>query len=176
MRRPMDSPGARPAPSSSVSIRPATAADLPALVAMRDALNDLERAGCPHAAIQRMTPEEFASVWGPTLDSPTHCWRVVESAGRPVGFGMIYLLFAQLHAPAAFIRMTVACSLSRPFACPTTTIFPSRWSSTAFAKSFVCESCGIRRPAPANVVSTAPLGVRTREKGRVRFDDDAIET
>jgi GNAT superfamily N-acetyltransferase len=88
----------------AVSIRPATADDLPAIVAMRDALNELERSGCPHAAIQRMTLEEFSSVWGATLSSPTHCWRIVEADGRPIGFGMIYLLFPQMRSTGAFIQ------------------------------------------------------------------------
>jgi GNAT superfamily N-acetyltransferase len=91
-------------PSGPISIRPATAADLPAIVAMRNALNDLERAGCPHAAIQRLTLDEFTAVWGPTLASPTHCWRIVEHGGQPTGFGLIYLLFPQLSAPAAFVQ------------------------------------------------------------------------
>ncbi|HXG12470.1 MAG TPA: GNAT family N-acetyltransferase [Gemmataceae bacterium] len=96
-REPLPGPG-------PVIIRPATAADLPAIVAMRDALNDLERAGCPHAAIQRMTLEEFTAVWGGTLASPTHCWRIVEAGGRPVGFGLIYLVFPQTRSPGAFLH------------------------------------------------------------------------
>src|SRR5262249_24819833 len=88
----------------AVSIRPATADDLPTIVALRDALNDLERAACPHAGIQRMTLEEFTSAWGATLNSPTHCWRLVQVEGRPVGFGMIYLLFPQTRSPGAFVQ------------------------------------------------------------------------
>jgi GNAT superfamily N-acetyltransferase len=87
-----------------ITLRPATTNDLPTLVAMRNDLNALERAGCPHAAIQPLTLEEFAAVWGPTLGSPTHCWRVVEADGRPIGFGMIYLLFPQTRAPGAFLQ------------------------------------------------------------------------
>lgn len=94
-----------PSPQSeNVLIRPAMASDLPMIVTMRNDLNDLERAGCPHAAIQRLTLEEFATVWGPTLESRTHCWRIVEVEGRPIGFGLIYLLFPQLPAPAAFVQ------------------------------------------------------------------------
>lgn len=75
-----------------VVIRPARVADLPAIVAMRDALNDLERSNCQHAPIQRLSLDEFTAQWGQTLDDPGHCWRIVESAGRPIGFGLIYLL------------------------------------------------------------------------------------
>jgi GNAT superfamily N-acetyltransferase len=91
-------------PAGAFTIRPATADDLPAIVAMRNDLNDLERAGCPHAAIQRLTLDEFAAAWGPTLTSPAHCWRVVESDGRPVGFGLLYLLYPHTAAPGAFVQ------------------------------------------------------------------------
>lgn len=71
---------------------------------MRDALNDLERAGCAHAAIQRMKADEFASVWGATLTSPNHCWRIVEVEGQAIGFGLIYLVNPQTRSPGAFIH------------------------------------------------------------------------
>lgn len=85
-------------------IRPATAADLPAIVAMRDALNALELAGSPHAPIVRLTVDEFAAVWGPTLDDPGHCWRVVEVDGRLVGFGLIFLTTPRTVPPGAFVQ------------------------------------------------------------------------
>src|SRR5262249_23561037 len=66
-----------PAPGAGVALRPARRDDLPAIVAMRDALNALELAGSPHAPIQRLTVDEFAALWGPTFDDPRHCWRVV---------------------------------------------------------------------------------------------------
>ncbi len=78
--------------SESIAIRPALRADLPAIVQMRNALNQLELAGCPHAAILRLSEEQFAAHWGPTFDSPEHCWRIVEAAGKPVGFGLLYLV------------------------------------------------------------------------------------
>lgn len=90
--------------AESITLRPATRADLPTLVAMRDTLNDLERAGCPHGPILRMTLEAFTAVWGPTIDSPTHCWRIVEQAGRPIGFGLIYLIHPPTQPPGAFIH------------------------------------------------------------------------
>jgi GNAT superfamily N-acetyltransferase len=89
---------------SRLVIRPATVADLPTLVAMRDRLNDLERAGCPHASIQRMTVGDFAAVWGRTLEDPHYCWRVVEVGGRPVGFGLVYLTHPQLPPSGAFLH------------------------------------------------------------------------
>ena len=85
-------------------LRPATRADLPAIVAMRDALNVLELSGCPHASIQQLTVEQFSALWGPTLDDPAYCWRVVEAAGRPVGFGLIYLQNPRTDPPAAFLH------------------------------------------------------------------------
>jgi diamine N-acetyltransferase len=78
--------------AGSISLRPATRADLPAIVALRNELNDLERSGCAHAPILRHSLEEFTSFWGHTFDSPQHCWRLVEEAGQPVGFGLIYLM------------------------------------------------------------------------------------
>jgi GNAT superfamily N-acetyltransferase len=85
-------------------IRPARADDLPAIVPMRNRLNELELAGCPHAAIVPLTLDEFAAIWGPTLDLPTHCWRVVEAAGRPVGYGLIYLASPRTVPPGAFLH------------------------------------------------------------------------
>ncbi len=91
---------------AAVTIRPATAADLPALVGMRDALNRLELAGTPHAPIVGMSLEEFTSHWGVTLESPKYCWRIVEAAGRPVGFGLIYLMTPTTNPPGAYIHWT----------------------------------------------------------------------
>lgn len=93
-----------PTSPGDVSFRPATVEDLPTLVAMRDDLNRLEQTGCPHAAIQPLSLEEFASIWRPTLDSPTHCWRIVEAAGRPIGFGLIYLVYPRVREPGAFLH------------------------------------------------------------------------
>jgi GNAT superfamily N-acetyltransferase len=73
-------------------VRAAAASDLPAVVAMRDALNALELAGSPHAPIQRFSVAEFAEQWEPTLTDPAYCWRVVEVEGRLIGFGLIYLI------------------------------------------------------------------------------------
>jgi GNAT superfamily N-acetyltransferase len=84
----------------TVTLRPAHARDLPAIVAMRDRLNDLERSGCSHAAVIPMTLEQFTAIWAPTLESPAHCWRILEGEGEPVGFGLIYLS-AQRPAPVA---------------------------------------------------------------------------
>jgi GNAT superfamily N-acetyltransferase len=89
---------------ASVRIRPAAADDLPAIVAMRDRLNELERAGCAHAAIQPFTLEQFTTHWSPSMTNPNFCWRIVEAAGRPVGFGLIYLLAPQLPRSAAYIH------------------------------------------------------------------------
>ncbi len=78
--------------SAAFSIRPARSADLPAIVAMRDALNALELTASPHAPIQRLSVDEFAAMWGATFDDPTHCWRIAEAEAKPVGFGLLYLL------------------------------------------------------------------------------------
>ena len=91
---------------AGVTIRPVTAADLPAVVALRDALNRLELAGTPHAPIVGVTLEQFTAAWGGTLDSPKHCWRLVEAAGRPVGFGLIYLMTPLSTPPGAYIHWT----------------------------------------------------------------------
>ncbi|MCI0457275.1 MAG: GNAT family N-acetyltransferase [Gemmataceae bacterium] len=88
----------------AVHLRPATRADLPAIVVMRDALNVLELSGCPHASIQKLTLEEFSALWGPTLDDPAYCWRVVEAQGQPVGFGLIYLQALRTTPPGAFLH------------------------------------------------------------------------
>ncbi|MBL8794645.1 MAG: GNAT family N-acetyltransferase, partial [Planctomycetia bacterium] len=85
-------------------IRPATVQDLSAIVAMRDRLNDLERAGCPHAAIQPFTLEQFTAQWSASMSNPNFCWRIVEVEGRPVGFGLIYLNTPQVPRSAAYIH------------------------------------------------------------------------
>ena len=90
--------------NQSVSLRPAKASDLPAIVAMRDKLNQLELAGCPYASIQPLSLEEFTAVWGGTFDSPSHCWRIVETEGRPIGFGLIYLTMPKITGSAAYIQ------------------------------------------------------------------------
>lgn len=89
---------------SSVRLRPAIADDLPNIVAMRDRLNALELAGCPHASIQKLTVAEFTGLWGPTLQHPDYCWRIVEVDGQPVGFGLIYLSQPRTEPPAAFLH------------------------------------------------------------------------
>jgi ribosomal protein S18 acetylase RimI-like enzyme len=75
-----------------VTFRPASADDLPAIVALRNRLNVLELAGSPHAPIQRLSLEEYTALWGPTLTRADHCWRIAEAAGQAVGFGLIYLI------------------------------------------------------------------------------------
>jgi GNAT superfamily N-acetyltransferase len=82
-------------------LRPATLADLPVIVAMRNRLNALELAGSPHAPIQRLAPDEFAALWGHTFDSSTHCWRIVEVNGEPIGFGLIYLITPKAESRGA---------------------------------------------------------------------------
>jgi GNAT superfamily N-acetyltransferase len=79
-------------PAEPYLIRPASRADLAAIVAMRDALNALELSGSPHAPIQKLSLDEFAALWGESFADPSHAWRIVEWAGQPVGFGLIYLL------------------------------------------------------------------------------------
>ena len=86
-----------------VVIRPARREELPAIVAMRDALNALELRGSPHAPIQRLTADEFAAAWGATFDDPGHHWVLVEAGALPVGFGLIYLL-PKTNPPGAFIH------------------------------------------------------------------------
>jgi GNAT superfamily N-acetyltransferase len=76
----------------AIAIRPARLEDLPTLVTMRDALNALEREGCPHAPIQRLSLDEFTALWGGTLYDRQHCWRIVEQLGKPIGFALVYLL------------------------------------------------------------------------------------
>jgi GNAT superfamily N-acetyltransferase len=60
--------------------------------------------GCPHASIQKLTLEEFSALWGPTLADPAYCWRLVESQGQPVGFGLIYLQAPRMTPPGAFLH------------------------------------------------------------------------
>ena len=88
----------------SVTLRPARADDLPDIVAMRSALNRLELEGCPHASITKMTLEEFAAHWGPTIDDPDYCWRLVEVEGKPVGFGLLYLLKPRVPSIVGFVQ------------------------------------------------------------------------
>jgi GNAT superfamily N-acetyltransferase len=95
---------AQAATAGSVALRPATRADLTAIVAMRDELNDLELAGCPHAPIVRLSLEAFSALWGHTIDSAGHCWRIVEEDGRPIGFGLIYLMTPQTQPPGAYLH------------------------------------------------------------------------
>lgn len=85
-------------------IRAATPADLPAIVALRDALNALELTGSPHAPIQRLTVAEFTAQWGPTLDDPGHCWRVIEVDGRLVGFGLIFVTTPRTVPPGTYLH------------------------------------------------------------------------
>jgi GNAT superfamily N-acetyltransferase len=93
-------------PPDAVTIRPATMADLPVIVGMRNRLNQLEYSGCPHASIQPLSLAEFTELWGGTLDGPDHCWRVVEVHGQVVGFGLIYLLTPKIPRSAAYIQWT----------------------------------------------------------------------
>src|SRR5262249_55432574 len=85
-------------------IRAAKLSDLPAIVAMRDSLNVLERSGCPHASIIPLSLEQFTALWGSTFDSPSHCWRIVEVDHRPVGFGLIYLTSPRTTPPSAYVQ------------------------------------------------------------------------
>jgi GNAT superfamily N-acetyltransferase len=87
-----------------VTLRPARHDDLPVVVAMRDRLNQHELAGCSHASIQKLTLEQFTLLWGDSLDSPDHCWRIVEVDGQPVGYGLIYLASPRTDPPGAFIH------------------------------------------------------------------------
>lgn len=89
---------------SNISIRPAKPEDLPNIVAMRNALNRLELAGCPHASITRLTLEEFIAHWGPTMGEADYCWRIVEEAGKPIGFGMLYLLKPRVPPFVGFVQ------------------------------------------------------------------------
>jgi len=95
---------AQAATAGPVSLRPATRSDLPAIVAMRDELNDLELAGCPHAPIVRLTLDEFTALWGHTFASAGHCWRIVEQDGRPIGFGLVYLMTPATRPPGAYLH------------------------------------------------------------------------
>ena len=91
-------------PTASVGIRPATLNDLPAIVAMRNDLNALELAACPHAAIQRMTLEQFTAQWGRTIGDPDYCWRLVEAGRQPVGFALIYLTTPRVAPTPAYLQ------------------------------------------------------------------------
>jgi diamine N-acetyltransferase len=90
--------------AGSVSLRPATPADLPDIVAMRDELNDLELAGCPHAPIIRFSLNDFTALWAHTLESPQHCWRLVEEDGQAIGFGLIYLMSPPTRPQGAYLH------------------------------------------------------------------------
>jgi GNAT superfamily N-acetyltransferase len=79
-------------------------ADWPAIVAMRNDLNALELQGCPHASIQKLTLTEFQAHWGPTLDDPDYCWRIVEVVGRPIGFGLVYVVKPKVEPLAGFVH------------------------------------------------------------------------
>lgn len=94
-------------------IRPATRDDLPAIVAMRDALNVYELSGCPHASIVRMDLETFRSTWGHTFDDPGCCWRLVELDGQPAGYGCIYLTSPRLNPPIAYVQWAYLAPQSR---------------------------------------------------------------
>jgi GNAT superfamily N-acetyltransferase len=94
------------------AIRAGQVSDLPAIVRMRDELNALERAGCPHASIVPLTLEEFTTLWASSFDSPNHCWRIVEVDQRPVGFGLIYLTSPRTTPPGAYIHWAY---LEEPF-------------------------------------------------------------
>jgi GNAT superfamily N-acetyltransferase len=87
----------------AASVRPASRADLPAIVAMRDDLNRLELEGSPHAPIQRLNLAEFTGLWGHTFDSARHCWRILDVDGQPAGFGLIYLMTPS-SPPGAYIH------------------------------------------------------------------------
>jgi GNAT superfamily N-acetyltransferase len=89
--------------AAGISVRPAVHGDLPAIVKMRDALNALELTGSPHAPIQRLSVDEFTTLWGSTLDDGLYCWRIIESEGKPIGFGLIYIL-PKSRPPAAFLH------------------------------------------------------------------------
>src|SRR5262249_38316078 len=90
--------------SNSVAIRPATVSDLPAIVAMRDRLNNLERAGCAHASIIPLSLDQFTAMWKSSFASPRHCWSIVEADGKPIGFGLIYLTTPRTMPPSAYIH------------------------------------------------------------------------
>jgi GNAT superfamily N-acetyltransferase len=96
-----------------ITVRPATSEDLPVLLAMRDDLNDLERAGCPHAPIARLTLEEFQARWGHTIEDPGYCWRIVEVEDQPVGYGLIYLTTPARDRVAAFLHWAYLAPGSR---------------------------------------------------------------
>ena len=85
-------------------IRPAQSRDLPTLVAMRNALNQLELAGCPHASIAKLTLDEFSAHWSPTLADADYCWRIVEVEGTPVGFGLLYIMKPLVAPLAGFVH------------------------------------------------------------------------
>jgi GNAT superfamily N-acetyltransferase len=86
------------------ALRAAVAADLPRIVAMRDQLNALELKGCPHASIHKLSVAQFTELWGPTLTKPDYCWRVIESAGQLIGYGLIFLTQPRTSPPAAYVQ------------------------------------------------------------------------
>src|SRR5438874_1681172 len=91
-------------PPMKLPIRVATIDDVPAIVAMRDRLNALELANCPHASIEPLTVAQFAERWGPTFGHPDYHWQIAEDDGRAVGFGLIYLTLPVTEPPHAFLH------------------------------------------------------------------------
>jgi GNAT superfamily N-acetyltransferase len=85
-------------------IRPASDADWPAIVAMRNDLNAHELEGCPHASIQKLTLEQFKAHWGSTMADPDYCWRIVEADGRPIGFGLLYVQKPKVAPLGGFVH------------------------------------------------------------------------
>jgi GNAT superfamily N-acetyltransferase len=91
-------------PPPLLAFRQATIDDLPAIVAMRDELNQLELAGCPYAPIRKLSVEQFTADWGKSFDDPNYFWCLVEAAGKPAGFALIYLMTPSSRPPGAFIH------------------------------------------------------------------------
>src|SRR5438445_678675 len=64
-------------PTMKPPLRAATIDDVPTIVAMRDRLNALELANCPHASIEPLTVAQFAERWGPTFGHADYHWQIV---------------------------------------------------------------------------------------------------